>query len=175
MDLRSDRLRLRRLSFDDAAFVLRLLNEDSFVQNIGDRGVRTLAQAHEYLRAGPLASYARHGHGLYLASLAEGPAIGLCGLVRREGLEHPDLGYALLPEFTGQGFALEAGRATLEHGHVELGMPTIQAVVMPGNARSIRVLERLGFVAIGTVALRDEGPADRLFGHVSASSAGTAR
>lgn len=163
MQRRTDRLVIRPLTLADAAFVLRLLNEPTFLANIGDRGVRTLEQAGEYLRSGPLASYARHGYGLDLVELREGPAIGICGLIRRERLAHPDLGYALLPEFAGRGLAFEAARATLEHARAELGLTTIQAVVKPGNMRSIRLLERLGFVPIGEVALFDDQPADRLF------------
>lgn len=162
--LATDRLVLRRLTRDDAEFVLRLLNDDSFVRNIGDRGVRTHEQAIAYLQAGPIASYARHGHGLYLVTRAsDDVAIGLCGLVRREGLAHPDLGYALLPEFTGRGYAFEAARAVLRSARDTLTLATIQAVVMPTNTRSIRLLDVLGFVQVGTIALHDDRPADLLF------------
>jgi ribosomal-protein-alanine N-acetyltransferase len=162
--LPTDRLVLRRLTTDDAGFVLRLLNEESFVRNIGDRGVRTHEQALAYLQSGPIASYAQHGHGLYLVTLTSVEVeIGLCGLVRREGLTHPDLGYALFPEFTGRGYAFEAARAVLRFARDVLGLSTIQAVVMPTNARSIRLLDQLGFVQIGTIALHDDRPADLLF------------
>lgn len=162
---RCERLILRELTLDDAPFVLRLLNEPSFVRNIGDRGVRTHEQAREYLRSGPLASYAEHGHGLELVALPEGPAIGLCGLVRREGLELPDLGYALLPEFTGHGYAREAAAAMLARAHGELGLARILAVVAPSNHRSIHLLDALGFVAIGQVVLQPGRAPDRLFEH----------
>jgi RimJ/RimL family protein N-acetyltransferase len=162
--LTTERLRLRRLNSDDADFYLRLLNDDSFVRNIGDRGVRTREEAIEHMHAGPITSYAKHGYGMYRVERAsDGLAIGLCGLVRRERLIHPDLGYAFLPEFTGQGYAIEAARAVLRYGRDTLRLGTIQAVVMPGNARSIRLLEQIGFVQIGTVALYDDRAPDLLF------------
>src|SRR5690554_3626434 len=100
------RLVLRRLTLDDAPFILTQLNEPSFIQFIADRGVRTLDDARRYLEIGPLASYAQHGHGLWLAALKDSQApIGLCGLLRRDNLDAPDLGYALLPAFWGQGYA----------------------------------------------------------------------
>ncbi len=187
MDARTARLEIRRLTDTDAdaEFVLRLLNDASFIHAIADRGVRTREQAREYLQAGPLASYAQHGHGLYRVALIdfparpglidfparpgliEGPAIGLCGLVQREQLTGPDLGYALLPEFTGHGYALEAARAVLEFASSSLGLTTIQAVVKPSNARSIHLLGKLGFVRIGQVALSAELPADALFERVT--------
>jgi RimJ/RimL family protein N-acetyltransferase len=162
---------LRALRLDDAPFVLRLLNEPSFVDNIGDRGVRTLDDAREYLHGGPLASMVAHGHALELVCLREGPPIGLCGLVRRAGLELPDLGYALLPEFTGRGYAREAAALSLAWGHGELGLARILAIVKPTNARSIRLLDSLGFRAIGSVALQPERPPDRLFEHLSGRAA----
>lgn len=162
--LPSDRLFLRRMTTGDGDFMLRLLNDDAFIRNIGDRGVRTHEQAVEHLQSAPMASYARHGHGMYLVTRSEdGAAIGVCGLVRRDALPHPDLGYAFLPEFTGQGYAIEAARAVLQFAHDSLGFATILAIVMPGNARSIRLLDKLGFVRIGTVALFDDRPPDLLF------------
>lgn len=156
----TERLVLRRFTAGDAPFILRLLNEPSFLHNIGDRGVRTLADAARYLEAGPIASYARHGFGLWLAALkATGEPIGMCGLLRRDHLPHPDVGYALLPEFCSYGFAREAAAATLELGWRELGLERILAIVSPTNAASIRLLESLGFAAAGT-AQAHPGAAD---------------
>src|SRR5258707_11164405 len=96
----TERLRLRRFTLDDAAFALRLLNEPSFIHNIGDRNVRTLEQAAAYLTSGPLASYARHGHGLELVELKESQRpIGMCGLLKRDAFPDVDVGYAFLPDF----------------------------------------------------------------------------
>ncbi len=144
--LLTERLRLRRYTLDDAPFVLRLLNERSFIDNIGDRGVRSLDDARLYLQNGPLASYAVHGFGLWLIELlTTGAPIGMCGLLKREALQDVDLGYALLPEFAAQGFAFEAADATLSYGTQAFGLSRVLAIVSPHNTRSIRLLERLGF------------------------------
>lgn len=125
--------------------MLGLLNEPSFIENIGDRGVRTLDDAVAYLRNGPLASYARHGHGLWLVTRREdGAPIGICGLLKRDALDDVDLGYALKPAYWGRGYALEAARAAMEWGRGTLGLSRIVAIVQPANAPSIAVLEKLG-------------------------------
>jgi len=139
------RLRLTELSEDDAGFVLALLNTEGFLRHIGDRGVRSLDDARRYLREGPLASYAEHGHGLWKVTLkADGAAVGMSGLVRRESLPRPDLGYAFLPGYAGQGLASEAGAAVLAHAFGVLRLPQVLAIVSPGNEASVRVLEKLG-------------------------------
>ncbi|HRC86450.1 MAG TPA: GNAT family N-acetyltransferase [Thermoanaerobaculia bacterium] len=146
----TSRLVLRELELTDTELILRLVNEPSFLANIGDRGVRSLEDARRYLEAGPLASYRQHGHGLNLVLLREsGRPIGICGLLRRERLPAPDLGYALLPEYWHQGYALEACRAVLADGRERFGYRRLLAIVSPGNDPSIRVLERLGFTRVG--------------------------
>ena len=152
--LTTERLTLSPFTLDDDAFILRLLNEPSFIANIADRGVRTLEDARAYLSNGPIASYAANGFGLWRVSLREGgPPIGMCGLIRRPGLADVDLGYALLPEHTGHGYAVEAARAALDYGRAALGLARIVAIVSPDNDRSARVLEKLGFVRDGTFRL----------------------
>jgi RimJ/RimL family protein N-acetyltransferase len=139
--LETPRLRLRALEPSDAPFVLVLLNTPGFLEHIGDKGVRSLEDAVRYLEEGPRASYARHSHGLMAVVHKErGEAIGMCGLLKRDHLEHADLGYAFLPEAWGQGFALEAAQAVLATAPDEL-----LALVSPRNAASIRLLEKLGF------------------------------
>ncbi|MBS1765806.1 MAG: GNAT family N-acetyltransferase [Acidobacteria bacterium] len=150
--LETARLNLRPLALDDAPFILRLLNEPSFLQHIGDKGVRDLDGARAYLANGPLASYAAHGHGLLAVELKEGgEPIGMCGLLQREHLEHPDLGYAFVPEAWGQGYASEGARAVLD----EAKIPRILALVSPANAPSIRLLEKLGFTPIAHPAANE--------------------
>jgi len=157
-EIQTERLILRRFTPEDAAFIVRLLNEPSFVHNIGDRGVRTLEDAAKYLRDGPIASYARHGYGLWLAALKDTrEPIGMCGLLKRDHLPDPDIGYALLPEFCSRGYASEAAAAVLEVGWRELGMTRILAVVTPANAASIRLLEKLGFALAGTAPAQPGG------------------
>jgi [ribosomal protein S5]-alanine N-acetyltransferase len=143
--LETERLILRRFVAGDAAFILRLLNEPSFIANIGDRGVRTREEAERYLLDGPIASYERHGHGLWLVARKETPhPIGMCGLLKRDQLPDVDLGYAFFPEFWAKGYALESARAALDWA-CSHGIARVVAIVSPGNAPSIRLLEKLGF------------------------------
>ena len=142
----TDRLVLRRLTVDDASFILRLLNEPSFLQHIGDRGVRNLADAKQYLLSGPLASYDRHGFGLFLVELKEGGApIGICGLLKRDALDDVDLGFAFVPESWSKGYAFESASATLAYAHDTHHLKRIVAITSPDNVASINLLVKLGF------------------------------
>lgn len=143
--LETERLLLRQFSVEDAGFILKLLNEPSFIQNIGDRGVRTIDDARTYILNGPVASYKKNGFGLYIVELKEtGEPIGMCGLVKRDGLEHTDIGYALLPGFWSKGYAVEAARAVKEYARDVIGLHRLVAISDPANGGSIRVLERIG-------------------------------
>jgi [ribosomal protein S5]-alanine N-acetyltransferase len=164
-ELETDRLTLRRLEFDDAPFLVGLLNQPSFLANIGDRGVRNVDDAHRYLREGPMAMYAKFGFGLWhVARRADGAAIGLCGLLRRDILPDVDLGYAYLPDYWGQGYAFEAAQATLRHAAKKFGLGRVIGVVSEGNHRSIRILERLGMSFERMVSMRPNEPDVRLYG-----------
>ena len=143
--LETERLILRRLSTTDAAFILDLLNQPSFLRFIGDRGVRTIGDAERYIQQGPIESYLRLGFGLYLVELRDDQTpIGICGLIKRDALPDVDIGYALLPQYWSQGFASEAASAVIAYGKDVLKLRRIVAIVTPDNERSIRVLERLG-------------------------------
>ena len=144
--LSTARLDLDELTHDDAEFIFQLVNEPSWLAYIGDRGVRTLDDAHAYIDNGPRAMYARYGHGLWRVSRRDdGAVVGICGLLRRDTLPDADIGFAFLPAYWRHGYAREAAAATLAHGFDALGMARIVAIVSPGNAASIRLLERLGF------------------------------
>ncbi|GJA53030.1 N-acetyltransferase [Aeromonas caviae] len=141
----SERLELRELTVVDAPFILELLNDGDFHRYIGDRGVRTLADAENYIQQGPAVSYARHGHGLYLVVRREdGARLGICGLIKRDTLPCEDIGYAFLPAWRGQGYAIEAARAAMADGRERLGIERVVAIVTPGNERSVRLLAKLG-------------------------------
>ena len=143
--LETERLTLREITTDDAEFLLKLLNEPSFIENIGDRNVRTIEDACRYASNGPIASYQQHGFGLYLVELKDArTAVGICGLVKRESLPDADIGYAFLPEFWRKGYALEATSAIKRHAFEVLGHKKLLAIVNPENASSIRLLEKLG-------------------------------
>lgn len=144
--LTTGRLRLRHLTLDDAAFILDLVNQPSWLANIGDKGVRDLDGARDYLRNGPLAMYAERGFGLYcIERSVDDVAMGLCGLIKRDTLEDVDIGYALLPQYWGRGYAREAAAATLAHGVRDFGLQRIVAITSPANVGSARLLESLGF------------------------------
>src|SRR5208337_5283871 len=133
--IRSARLLLRQLTLGDDEFILKLLNEDAFVRFIGDKGVRTLHDAREYIARGPIESYRRHGFGLYLTCLRHGGTpIGICGLVKRESLEDVDLGFAQLSRYCSQGYATEAAAAVLAYGREVLALSRIVAITAPDNA-----------------------------------------
>lgn len=139
------RLTLRELESQDAAFIQQLLTEPDFLRYIGDRGVRDLDSARRYIEHGPRTSYAANGFGLWAVERRDtGAPIGICGLLKRDTLDDVDIGYALLGAHGGAGFALEAAEATLAWAREVLGVHRVVAIVMPDNARSIRLLERLG-------------------------------
>jgi len=143
--LETERLILRELVPDDAPFMLELLNDPAYILNIADRGVRDVEGARRYLEERWRASYAEHGFGLWVVVHREsGASTGLCGLVRRDGLDDVDIGYAFLPAFRGRGFALESALGVKAHARDTVGLTRLVAIVTPGNARSIQVLERLG-------------------------------
>jgi ribosomal-protein-alanine N-acetyltransferase len=155
--LATARLELREFTDDDADFVLRLLNEPSFLRYIGDRGVRTREDACRYIAEGPVAGYARHGHGLLCVLRKEdGAGIGMCGVLKRDTLPDPDLGFSFLPEYWSQGYALEAARAVLAHARGVLGLRRILAITTRDNEPSMRLLGRLGFRSDGMIAMGDE-------------------
>ena len=141
----TERLRLRELTTDDATFMLGLLNQPSFLEFVGDRGVRTEAQARDYLSKGPVASFDAHGFGFFLVERQEDQvAIGICGLVDRPGLDDIDIGFALLPEFWRMGYAYEAASAVLHHARTALGLDRIVAITSISNEASGALLEKLG-------------------------------
>ncbi|WP_440998989.1 GNAT family N-acetyltransferase [Fodinibius sp. SL11] len=144
--LKTGRLILRELIKDDALFVLDLLNEPAFHNYIGDKGIRDQTAAREYLQNGPIASYQKNGYGLYLVKEAtSGSSIGICGLKKRSTFDLPDLGYAFLEKYWGQGYATEAGSGVLNYAQKELQLSRIVAITHPDNKGSINVLMKLGF------------------------------
>ena len=163
--LETERLALRLLCPDDAEFMLELLNEPSFLQHIGDRGVRTVEEARHYIRTGPMASYEQFAFGLYLVESKDGgEPLGICGLLKRKALKDVDLGFAFLPRFWSKGYAFESAAAVLAHARSVLGMKRIVAIVSPGNVASIGLLEKLGFRFEGLTRLSEDAPEVQLFG-----------
>jgi [ribosomal protein S5]-alanine N-acetyltransferase len=144
--LETERLILRRLTKDDAPFIFELVNDPDWLRFIGDRGVRTLDDARNYILKGPVAMYARLGFGLYLAELKHDHVpIGMCGLLKREELEDVDIGFAFMPQYRGQGYAYEAAAAAMAYGRKVLGLKRVVAIVSADNEGSARLLEKVGF------------------------------
>lgn len=162
--LETERLTLRQFTADDAPFIFELVNEPSFIQNIGDRGVRSLADAVKYIETGPITSYARNGFGLYLVALKEsGESIGMCGLIKRDALEDVDIGYAFLPKFWSKGYAVESALAAKEQAR-NLGLKRLVAITDPANAGSVRVLEKIGLTFEKMIRLSADDIELKLFG-----------
>jgi RimJ/RimL family protein N-acetyltransferase len=159
--IQTDRLHLRLIDPDhDAADMLALLNEPGFIRHIADRGVRTLAQARDYTAERVLGSYALNGFGMYaVIRRSDGAWLGNAGLVRRDGLPAPDVGYALRAQYEGNGYALEAARAVMHYARDVLGYSDLYGIVAPENLRSAALLRKLGMEDRGDLRLpapRDE-------------------
>jgi len=164
--LETNRLILRRLSTEDADFIFELVNEPSWLRFIGDKGVRSIPDARDYILKGPVESYERFGFGLYLVELKEnGTPIGICGLIKRESLKDVDIGFAFLPKFWGNGYAYESASAVMAYGKSALGLNRIVAVTTPDNHSSIKVLEKLGFRFEQMVRLSVDATEIKLLAH----------
>jgi RimJ/RimL family protein N-acetyltransferase len=162
--LETERLTLRELTTDDAEFSLRLLNEPSFLRFIGDKGVRNLQDARQYILNGPIASYNQNGFGLYLVVLKSmNTSIGMCGLIKRETLADVDIGFAFLPEFWNKGYALESATAVFSYGKNVLKLPRIVAITNKDNVTSGKLLERLGLHFDRLIDLNGDGDETKLF------------
>jgi len=141
----TSRLILRHIAVQDATFILALLNDSSFLQYVGDKQVRNLESAQNYILEGPVASYQTFGYGLYLVELIDtGEPIGICGVIKRDFLDHADLGFALMPGYRGNGYAFESALATVDFARDKLRLTQIIAITDPGNVNSIKLLEKLG-------------------------------
>jgi RimJ/RimL family protein N-acetyltransferase len=163
--LETDRLVLSHLPPDaDAAFIFRLVNDPSFIRYIGDKKVRTLDDARQYIQHGPLKSYEENGFGLNKVELKEsGLPIGISGLVKRDTLPDADIGFAFLPEFCGKGYAFESAAAVMNHARDTLKLKRILAITTLDNERSARLLGRIGLKFERVIKLSEDGPEVRLF------------
>ncbi len=152
--LETERLRLREVEESDAEFVLEVLNEPAFIRFVADRGVRTRADAVEYIRSKIRPSYTEFGFGFYIVEVKTNhEAIGMCGLIKRETVEDVDMGYSILQRFWRSGYAFEAAAALLKYGREQLGLPRIVGFTAPDNLSSIKLLEKLGLRYEKTIQL----------------------
>jgi RimJ/RimL family protein N-acetyltransferase len=157
-ELLTERLQMNWVTEADAEFMLAVWNDPTFIRYVGDRGIRTAAEAREAVRDKVLTHYEQHGYGPCAVSLRSGgPPMGICGLFKREHLDHPDIGYGFLPPYRGKGYALEAAQAVVAHARDQLRIPKLYAIVSPDNERSVHLLEKLGMRYEGPVRMPDEG------------------
>jgi RimJ/RimL family protein N-acetyltransferase len=163
--LETERLRLRHLSPDtDAEFILRLRNEPSFLHYIGDKGVRTADDARQYIVNGPMKSYQENGFGLYKVELKETrEPIGISGILKRDTLPDPDVGFAFLPEFWNQGYAYESAAAVMQYAREVLRVERILAIVTPDNAASAKLLAKIGLRFDRLIKSPEDAPHLKLF------------
>jgi RimJ/RimL family protein N-acetyltransferase len=144
--LETERLIIRKFDLEDAGFIVALLNSPGWLEYIGDRQVRNEDEARAYLSNGPIQSYQTNGFGLSMVMLKEGNIpIGACGLLKREYLEHPDIGFAFLPAYTGQGYGFESADAVMNYAKNDLKLSRLFAFTIPQNKPSIKLLEKMGF------------------------------
>lgn len=143
--LETQRMNLREFNSEDAPFIIELLNSEGWLKYIGERNFKTTEDAIKYLENGPIKSYAENGFGLMMVEIKDDKTpIGMCGIIRRTTLEHPDIGFAFLPQFMGKGYATEIATATMKYAKNELHLPVIFGITLPENIRSIQLLEKSG-------------------------------
>ena len=164
MIIETPRLHMRKLTIEDADFVFKLVNEPSFLENIGDKGVRNLEDARQFILEGPWTSHQERGYGEFLVELKEGgDPIGLCGLLFRESLNVSDIGCAFLPKYWRRGYAYEAACAVMEYGRSTLGIDKIVGLASEENLASIKMLEKLGMSFERMVKMSDDDPGTALY------------
>lgn len=162
--LSTARLELRPVGLDDASLMLAIWNDPAFVRNVGDRGIRSLEQARDAIRAGALRLFEEYGYGPFsMTRRDDGTQVGICGLFKRDVLDAPDIGFAVLPDYCGQGFAGEAAAAIVEHARRDLELEMLTAIVSPGNAASIGLIEKLGLRFEGMITMPGDETAIRLY------------
>lgn len=163
--LETRRLLLRRITLDDAGFMLSIWNDPAFMKYVGDRGIRSVAEAQRAIQEGAFHLYEEHGYGPYCMSLkSDGTAVGICGLFRRDNLDDPDIGFAVLPDYCGLGLAGEAAAAVVAHARDDLGIEYLTAIVSPENTASIGLIEKLGLTFERAITMPDDEHPISLYG-----------
>lgn len=146
MILSTARLTISHFTFEDAPFIVQLLNTDGWKRFISNSGINSVPVARIYLQRSVISSYEYNGYGLYKVSLTKtGETIGMCGIVNRPTLDAPDLGFAILPEHGHKGYTFEASTAILQHARRDLGFQSVLAITTADNVFSIKLLQKLGF------------------------------
>jgi len=156
MKIETERLVLREYALSDAPFIYKLMNSEGWLKNIGDRSINSIEDAEAYMQNNYLSSYEKHGFGPFLVLLKDtGEPIGSSGLYKRNNLEHPDVGFAFLPEFANKGYAFESAQAVMRYASETLNLSTIVGITLPENIPSIKLLKKLGLAEIGKYQYED--------------------
>ncbi len=156
LTIETERLKLREYTLKDAPFIFKLMNSEGWLKNIGDRSINSIEDAEDYMKKNYLSSYEKYGFGPYLVSIKDtGKPIGSCGFYKRDNLEHPDVGFAFLPEFANKGYAYEAAEAVMDYAKENLGFKTIVGITLSKNLASIKLLKKIGLLEIGTYTYED--------------------
>lgn len=162
--IETERLILREFNANDSKFILDLLNTPAWIKYIGNRGVHSIEDAQSYIMNGPAKSYETNGFGLWMIELkSTGTAMGMCGLIKRAGLEDIDIGFALLPGYEGKGYAYEAASATMDFARKK-DIPRVVAITLEHNENSIRLLKRIGLQFEKMITLPGDDEELMLFG-----------
>lgn len=160
----TSRLILRVVNLNDAPLMLELMNEPAYLAHIGDKQIRNILDAENYLKSGPLAMQANSGFSLYCCQRKDsGQTIGLSGLIKRAGVEHPEVGFAFLSEQARQGFGFESTSAVIDYAQKQLELPVLQAITNLDNIASIHLLKSLGFTFKTLISLPDSTEQINLF------------
>ncbi|GLX80004.1 alanine acetyltransferase [Thalassotalea insulae] len=159
---------MRLLNESDAPMILELLNEPAFITHIGDKGVRDLNGALNYINSGPLKMQKELGFSLYCCQLkSNNEAIGISGLIKRDGVEYPEVGFGFLARYCGQGFGYQSSKAVMEHAKQQLGITRLQAICNPDNTASIALLTKLAFQYTGNIVLPGQTKRVKLFDNLN--------
>ncbi len=162
--LRTSRLYLSKINKKDAPFLYQLMNDPDWILNIGDRQINKLEDAEKFIANRFIKSYKKNGFGFYILRLIDDDnPIGICGLIKRDGLDHVDIGYALMPKFRGNGYAFEATKVVYAYGVNHFKLDKIVAIVNPGNKKSEQILEKLGLQFEKMITLPNETKEIQLF------------
>ena len=142
--LETERLYIREFNDNDAEFIIELLNSPGWLEFIGDRKIKTTEDALKYIKF-LQSSYEQHGFGMWLIALKEGNVkVGMSGLLRRVTLDHPDIGFAFLPQYIGKGYGYETAMTVKEYAMNHLKMKELLAITVPANDKSIQLLKKIG-------------------------------
>ena len=165
--METERLRLRPVTVDDTALMLAVWNDPAFIENVADRGIRTEEQAREAIKSGAEKMFEEYGYGPYCMSLkSDGTMIGICGIFKRENIDDPDIGFGVLPDYCGKGYAGEAALAVVEYARNTLGIGVLTAIVSPTNAASIGLIEKLGLTYERMITMPGDDDAICLYSRV---------